>query len=58
MCACEWQRFVHADVQSVAFGISKRMLLKRDLIIQTNCSFREQSRRGWECSLNAGKFRW
>lgn len=32
----------HADVQSLAFWISEKMFLKRDLIIQTNCSFREQ----------------
>jgi len=49
---------VHADVHSLALGISERMLLKKDLIIQTNYSFTEQGRRGWECSLNVGKFRW
>lgn len=29
---------VQADVQALAFGISERMLLKREPIIQTNCS--------------------
>lgn len=29
---------VQADVQSLAFGISERMLLEREPIIQTNCS--------------------
>lgn len=37
---------VQADVQSLAFGISERMLLKREPVIQTNCSFREQDRGG------------
>lgn len=35
---------VQADVKSLAFGISERMLLEREPIIQTNCSFREQDR--------------
>lgn len=35
---------VQADVQPLAFEISEGMLLKREPIIQTNCSFREQDR--------------
>lgn len=46
---------VQADVQSLAFGISETMWLKREPIIQINCSFREQDRGS---SLNARKFRW
>lgn len=36
-------KIVQADVQSLAFGISERMLLKREPVIQANCSFKSRA---------------
>lgn len=51
-----WDRMYWSEVSGI-WNFSENAV-KKGFIIQTNCSFRDQGRRGLVYSLNWGNFRW